>query len=468
MEKDPPKSQCMFSLKRLFDLNSNSPSKKRKTPISLSKSRNNHSNSSSQQSQPEIKPEIAYNEDTASPAIIKKDECKFKVECVKLEESRYFKSVKLEPKDEQLPCDDVKLQQQHQYETQQCESVIPQNQPTLEEYACPICSQDLSHVRSSYLRQKHVEDCMLVDSNPQEQEQDLEFDDCVFCGKNLTHFNSARRQVHINGCLDEADHLEKQHEESMFAGQHVPFLSTLDLCPVCHEFAPFNNRTLKQKIVHIKQCAKQNQLSVSQLLKKFQWIGWGHLPVASATPVVSTIPDKPLPRLPPKVPEHQLVAHIHESHGIDGTDDDFSNKVIIHAIRVPEETDQRQQDKMDEELQTALAISKSLQQTKRRQGGATSRLNERDRDAASIWSSEDSKLNAMTRLDEILFPASELDAYRQAQREESNGLLGPSRFIPSYSQFYWNLPSVYQTIGDDPSVFTSLFIQDLHRQLDMA
>ncbi|KAI8643834.1 hypothetical protein BD408DRAFT_341623 [Parasitella parasitica] len=439
MEKVPPKTQRTFSLKRLFDLDPNNTSKRGKTAISLSKSRD-QSNSSSQQSQFEIKPEPAY-EETAPPTIAKKNECNFKSEIAKLEECKDFKSVKIEPECEQWPCN-VKLQDSHQTQTQ----YSPQNHPKLDEYACPICSQDLSHVRSSYVRQKHVEDY-------------LEFDDCVFCGKNLTHFNSERRQIHINICLDEADYLEKQNQESMFAGQHVPFLSTLDLCPVCHEFGPFNNRTLKQKIIHIKQCARRNQLSVPQLLKKFQWIGWGHAPVPSVA-TSSTIPDKTLSRLPLKIPEHQLVACIHDSHGEDDNENDFSDKVIVHVTRISE-TNQRQQDKLDEELQTALAVSKSLQQTKRNQGAI--KLNKRDWDAANIWSSEDSKLNSMTKLDEILFPVSELDAYRQAQREKSNGQLGPSRFIPSYPQFYWNLTSTYQSIGDNSAIFTSLFIQNLRK-----
>lgn len=459
MEKDLPKSHCAFSLKRLFETEPNKFNKKRKTPISLSKSRN-HSNSSSQQSQLDIKPEPLLDDSPLN--MIENDGCESKKEQVKTEEIIHFKKERLEAKEEQLLCnvkDEPDINElEMNMDTQ--ESITnthnsSYNEQKLEEYACPICNKDITNVKSSYFRQKHVEDCMLIESKPQEDEE-LEFNDCVFCGKNLIHFSSKRRQVHIDTCLDVADDLEKQHQESMFAGQHVPFLSTLDLCPVCHEFGPFENRTLKQKIVHIKQCAKRNQLSVPQLLKKFQWIGWGHIPMSA---VVSTIPEKlpspsPSPSLPPKTSEHQLVAYVHDN---DMLDDDFSRKVIIHASRVPE-TNQRQDDKLDEELQTALAISKSLKHTKRKQ--RITRSDERDWNAANIWSSEDSRLNAMTKLDEILFPKSELDIYRQAQREKSNGQLGPS-CIPSHTQFFWDLTNNSQSNWHEPLIFTSLFIQDL-------
>ncbi|EPB81810.1 hypothetical protein HMPREF1544_11466 [Mucor circinelloides 1006PhL] len=473
MENDPPKSHCSLSLKRLFDSDPNYPSKKRKTAISLSKSRN-RSNPSSQQSLLDVKLEPLSQEPPVN--ITKLEDCEVKDENIKFEEPCCLLEAKLECKSEQLLCDiksdiidkeatppqfDTNPQETAHNQHQSCNSASKEN--SLEEYACPICNEDLTFVKSSYLRQKHVEECISVESAPR-IEQELEFDDCVFCGKNLMHFNSTRRQVHINRCLDTADELEKQHQESMFAGQHVPFLSRLELCPVCHEFDPFNHRTLKQKIVHIKQCARRNQLCIPQLLKKFQWIGWGHAPVPVTTETAPTFVENTPTRtspLPPKIPELQLAAYIHDMHE---EDDDFSNQAIIHASRVPE-VNQRQQDKLDDELQTALAVSKSLQQSKRKQ--RITKLNERDWNAANIWSSEDSKLNAMARLDEILFSKSKVDDYRQAQREKSNGQLGPSCFIPIHAPFFWDLTNNNQSNWNDPLVFTSLFIQRLKKVKDV-
>lgn len=460
MENDPPSQpHCSLSLKRLFDSDPDYPSKKRKKPLSLSKSRN-RSNPSSQQLLLDIKPEPLSQEPPVNT--IKPEDCIIKDEKVKLEESCCLEKPKFECKSEQLLCDMKEekkdIPQELDMSTQNSVpqgSSTPSNEKNLEEYACPICNEDLTCVKSSYLRQKHVEECLSMDSAPK-LEQELEFDDCVFCGKNLTHFNSNRRQVHINRCLDTADELEKQHQESMFAGQHIPFLSTLDLCPVCHEFDPFQNRTLKQKIVHIKQCARRNQLSIPQLLKKLQWIGWGHTPVpATTTSPAESAPSSSSP-LPPNIPQHQLTAYIHDMHE---QDDDFSNQVIIHASRAPK-VNQRQEDKLDDELQIALAISKSMQQSKRKQRIA--RLNERDWNAANIWSWEDSKANAMARLDDILFSQSQVDEYRQAQREASNGQLGPSCLIPpAHTPSFWDLTNNRQSNWSDPLVFTSLFIKRL-------
>ncbi|KAL9544807.1 hypothetical protein MBANPS3_007439 [Mucor bainieri] len=450
MENDPPpQSQCSLSLKRLFDSDPNYPSKKRKTPLSLSRSRN-RSNPSSQQPLLDIKPEPLSQEPPVN--VIKPEDCTTKDEKFKSEEFGCPEKAKSECKSESLLCNVIKEEEiiPSELDTSTCNdypqgSSSTSNENSLEDYACPICNENLTSVKSSYLRQKHVEECIAIESTPK-VEQELEFDDCVFCGKNLMHFNSTRRQVHINRCLDTADELEKQHQESMFAGQHVPFLSTLDLCPVCHEFDPFENRTLKQKIVHIKQCARRNQLSIPQLLKKLQWIGWGHTPVPAAIATTTLVEKASAPSsssssssssspFPPEIPQHQLAAYIPDLHE---ENDDFSNQVIIHASRAPE-VNQRREDKLDDELQTALAISKSLQQAKRKQ--RITKLNERDWNAANIWSSEDSKTNAMTRLDDILFSQTQADDYRQAQREASNGQLGPSRIIPTHASFFWDLTS---------------------------
>ncbi|KAK4521325.1 uncharacterized protein ATC70_011940 [Mucor velutinosus] len=462
MENDPPpQSHCSLSLKRLFASDPNYPSKKRKTPLSLSRS-GNRSNPASQQLLLDIKPEPLSQELPVNT--IKPEDCIAKDEKVKSEKACCLEKPKLECGNEPLLCDIIKDEETIPPELgistqngnpQDSSSTSKEN--SLDDYACPICSENLTSVKSSYLRQQHVEECISIESTPQ-LEQELEFDDCVFCGKNLTHFNSTRRQVHINRCLDAADELEKQHQKSMFAGQHVPFLSTLELCPVCHEVDPFENRTLKQKIVHVKQCARQNQMSLPQLLKKLQWIGWGHMPVpattATATTPVENASSASSP-LPPKIPEHQLTAYIHDMHE---EDEDFSNQVIIHASRVPE-VNQRREDKLDDELQTALAISKSLQQSKRKL--RITKLNERDWNAANIWSSEESRMNAMTRLDDMLFSQTQVDDYRQAQREASSVQLGPSRIIPTHTPFFWDLTSNRQSNWNDALIFTSLFIQRL-------
>jgi hypothetical protein len=335
--------------------------------------------------------------------------------------------------------------------------------PLLQEYTCPICNHDLTRVKSSYMRQSHVESCISKQS-AFAKEEELEFDCCVFCGKNLSRFKSNQRQYHLNNCLDDVQQIEeaeaaaiRKEKDEMFAGQRVPFLSTLDLCPVCHEFDPFTNRNLKQKMNHIKQCAKQNRLSLNQLLKKFQWIGWGHLPVATITPSAPPLSND-IPKTV-NIPDHQLVAYVQDMY--DGDDDgDFTQNVIIHKTRTIQST--AKEDKTDEELQTALALSRSVlqQQAKRKQRLRPS--DERDWNAANIWCIEESRLKAIAKLDELLFSGPQDKS--EPRIEET--LLGPSRlYIPSVNdQFYCNLTSNKDSNWDNSSTFISLFIHDLHKE----
>jgi transposase-like protein len=331
----------------------------------------------------------------------------------------------------------------------------------LQEYTCPICDQDLTHVKSSYMRQNHVESCILNQPISSE-EQELEFDSCVFCGKDLSRFKPNQRQYHLNNCLDDAQQIEEaeaaavaREKEEMFAGQRVPFLSTLDICPVCHEFDPFTGRTLKQKMKHIKQCAKQNRLSLDQLLKKFRWIGWGHVPVAasSSDPLPNDVP------IPVNIPDHQLVAYVQDLYDDEDDDGDFTQNIIIHKKRTVQST--TKEDKDDEELQTALALSRSVQQCQVKRKQRLRLSDERDWNAANIWCMEESRLKAVTKLDELLFSG---QVQPQTQIEET--LLGPSRLhIPSANdQFYWNLTSNKDSNWDNPSTFVSLFIYDLRKE----
>lgn len=326
-------------------------------------------------------------------------------------------------------------------------------------YNCPVCDKDLTYTKSSYLRQKHVEECLSLNEKP--PEETLEYDSCVFCGKYLKHFNADRRQLHLNRCLDslgEAEKGEKTYKAGeTYAGQPVPFLKDLEICPVCHEFAPFVNRQVKQKIVHIKQCSKRSNVSLPELLKKFQWIGWGHLPIASEE--VPAPPCEPSPAI--NTPKHEIVAYVRDEEVDDfKTDSDFNQTIHIHKKRKVE-TSGRNDDKHDEELQTVLALSRSMKDveslTRRKERIRPS--DERDWNAANIISIEESRLKAIAKLDELLFPTANTHAI-QLERERSIGTLGPSR-IPSVSLFYWHLASNTDSNWNNPGVFVTPFIRDL-------
>ncbi|OBZ83460.1 hypothetical protein A0J61_08490 [Choanephora cucurbitarum] len=324
---------------------------------------------------------------------------------------------------EEISVEDIKWEtEQGQIKHEPSETIL------IDEYHCPICNQDLTAQKSSYLRQRHVDQCIDRTETPPPSEPLS----CPFCAKDLTRLTIERRQVHLNQCLDETD--SQQTEQATVAGQPDPFLTRLDLCPVCHEDGPFQGQRLKQKIKHMKQCAKQNRVSTHDLLQKLKWIGWAH---PLETPVA-----------PPKL-EHQTVIYLDKPD-----EDDFSDRVIVSkanlALLTKRTKDQkRQEDQLDEELQMALAVSKSIQPRRTRQ--AT------DLNVANVWSMEESRKHAIQKLDAVLFPSEQdrLDQYRQAEREMSLGSICPSQLACCQDRYFWKLASLSQSNG-----YTSNFLHN--------
>ncbi|KAI9488657.1 hypothetical protein BDB00DRAFT_791725 [Zychaea mexicana] len=177
---------------------------------------------------------------------------------------------------------------------------------------------------------------------------------------------------------------ERAESNASFAGQSIPVLDNLDICPCCHEFAPMRDKSLRHKITHMKQCIKRRGMSMQSLLQKLQWIQWDYMPERRNN-------NKPPPPPPPtarRMPQTVIQAtrsaadfRGSSSHGInnssymdnDDDDDDFVDSVIVHRKTIQEQQSKRarrndnsEQDAMDEELQLALTLSRTeAQQNKR-------------------------------------------------------------------------------------------------------
>ncbi|KAG1471871.1 hypothetical protein G6F56_001869 [Rhizopus delemar] len=342
---------------------------------------------------------------------------------------------------------------------------------TLVEYACPICNKDLSNVKSSYMRQKHVEVCMENTTKEKEDDDDSDsFEDCMFCAKVLSHLSLTARTIHLNTCLDNIK------EPVEFAGQKMPFLETLSVCPVCYETM---KTKLKQKITHIKQCRRQHGISIAQLVQKFRWIGWGHSfvsarspqsapaslassqissprakcsPIASSPIASSPIASSPMINSPVVSSRASNVTYTSIDNTYHATltyeDNDFSNQVVIsraNASLLP-----KPKEEMDEELQMTLALSRSMQPDAQKRR-TLKRTDERDLNSANVWSIEESKQKVFEKLDSILFP----------EQEERTPLastkLGKSKFM-SQETFFWNLAS-NKELNWDHFLFVCDFIQ---------
>ncbi|KAI9253882.1 hypothetical protein BDA99DRAFT_166028 [Phascolomyces articulosus] len=250
---------------------------------------------------------------------------------------------------------------------------------------CPLCQIDLSHLRSSYQRQQHVEECLLTsttnsttknDQRHQREQpsfsldndddfqttQECDFDYCIFCGKCVTHLTGLRKDVHFSKCLDE---LERDESNASFAGQSFPLLNNLDICPCCHEFSPLQNKSVRHKIKHMKQCMKRRNITIQQLLQKLQWIQWDYIPEQRR----NNDKNKPSNQL---LQQQSIAGASRETivqatiSGVDmndDDDDDFSTSVIIHKrTLLPDQQTKRtheQVDPWDEDLQLAVALSKT-------------------------------------------------------------------------------------------------------------
>ena len=343
---------------------------------------------------------------------------------------------------------------------------------------CPLCQTDLSHLRFSFERQQHVEQCLLTSTTGHRNDKngsssssfhhtvdddnnnmECDFDYCIFCGKCITHLKGIRKDVHFSKCLDE---LEREVSNASFAGQSTSIFTNLDICPCCHEFAPLKNKSVRQKITHMKQCMKRQHMTIQQLLQKLQWIQWDYIPEQRQRrpPNVQQSQSQSQQQNQPQRPRHIVQATISGadfSNG-DDDDDDFSNTVIIHKKAIMPSQQQRQDeenDPMDEDLQLALALSKTEAQqhnnNKRHKGNS---------DATSIVSIDESRRLAALELQLML--AKKPIANRHPDHIEAL----PSSRIKStygcYGESLWKLAAL-DNINCDKNTFSTLFMRNINR-----
>ncbi|KAL0078033.1 hypothetical protein J3Q64DRAFT_1616715, partial [Phycomyces blakesleeanus] len=237
-------------------------------------------------------------------------------------------------------------------------------------YSCPICDKDLSCTRSN--------------QSP--------FDYCIFCGKHISALNSARKDAHFNRCLDDIAREEKESNDAAnlaIAAKEAPYLSRLDLCPCCYETDLFRNYNIKRKIAHVKQCAKRRSMTLPQLLQQCRWLGWGHTPVPVA---------QPPPPSPPCTAKTSLKRTINFAVVEDGSED-FKETVLMYRKPHPLFKKSTKDDKKDESLQTALALSLSMKPSIVKKKG---RPTEYDHNSSNILTVEESRRLIADALDNML------------------------------------------------------------------
>ncbi|KAI8334807.1 hypothetical protein BC941DRAFT_432206, partial [Chlamydoabsidia padenii] len=248
---------------------------------------------------------------------------------------------------------------------------------------------------------------------------------CSFCGKSIGHLVGIYKERHFDQCLTQLETEQYQAEErerlTTFAGHSIPFLQDLDLCPCCHELFPSGG--LRGKVGHIKRCAKQRSLSMDQLLRKFQWMQWGHLPLPNPPQVItspapatvqysvratdtrsdsisSTSTSKQLDPITTTTPM------LSDNNNLDGDDeeDDFNNKVVVYKMASWRQT-RIKAPKPTEDETIAMALSLSLHEDSS-SGDPSNKSRRRKRkvdwNVSNIISIEESKASARLALKRML------------------------------------------------------------------
>ncbi|KAG0165650.1 hypothetical protein DFQ28_008476 [Apophysomyces sp. BC1034] len=276
-------------------------------------------------------------------------------------------------------------------------SASPRDKNTIqyEAYICPLCTEDLTYIKSTVLRQRHVEHCLdsaRPVSEPESQPLDDTYEYCIFCGKDISQYNGSRKESHFSRCMDEMavetqqiEEQERQQKLASFAGQQIPFLTQLEICPSCHDTFP--RAALRQKVVHIKQCSKRRNMTMQQLLNKFRWIQCGH----QLTPRSSNTANKLTTHTSASTQGFIRATAVDE-------DNDFSPRVILHRSTPTLQNSSARNDKNDDDLQLVLALSKSMHSSKEGK-----RKERQDANAANIVTIEESRRLALQELDRLLY-----------------------------------------------------------------
>ncbi|KAI9309483.1 hypothetical protein BJ944DRAFT_236078 [Cunninghamella echinulata] len=324
------------------------------------------------------------------------------------------------------------------------ESFTSSSTTSLGEYQCPICNTDLTHIKTSYSRQTHVDQCLSEmatvndgsDTNnndiaQENREEDLFLDYCHFCGKDISQLLGNRKENHYDQCLNTLEkeqemeaYIKKQEKLNTFAGQSLPFLQKLDICPSCHDI--MKPKDLRSKITHIKKCIKQHHVSIQQIIQKIHWMQWDHSPSKKKALLSSSLPSSPACTLDyitsstPNLSQPSTFSvnfiennvsnnnkkTIIDNHHDNGNDNDFSNNILMYKIAAWKKSKAEKSLLPSEDELVAMALSRSLLPTDSSSSLSSSSLKKKngksDLNVSNILSNLESKNMALKALEKMI------------------------------------------------------------------
>ncbi|KAF9909362.1 Membrane-bound transcription factor site-2 protease [Linnemannia zychae] len=234
--------------------------------------------------------------------------------------------------------------------------------------------------------------------------------ECVICGKRLTHLDSARVEYHVNNCIDEQQQ-QLDAEQSLdlktdfprapssqhdFAGTQVDYLARVKRCPICKLDWPLKGkgkastvapaRKARQKVEHMKRCAKLNKRTIQSVLYQVRllkeryerslMLGTSMESASQDAGRESGHEEESQPLEETNAEELQLQARPKSKTNMikqqvvslaDDADTAFASDAIIATVHAPApvlpkitKLQRMHQDQQDDGLQLALAISMSM------------------------------------------------------------------------------------------------------------
>ncbi|KAF9188832.1 Membrane-bound transcription factor site-2 protease [Haplosporangium sp. Z 767] len=245
--------------------------------------------------------------------------------------------------------------------------------------------------------------------------------ECVICGKSLAHLDQKRIEYHINICMDEQQEEQRtigsldlesaipsvSSSQGQFAGAQVDYLTRVMRCPICKLDWPLKSKSkagttatttqikkAKQKVEHMKRCAKAHKRTVQSLLYQLRLLKEKYERSVMLGTSMDSDPAEPSQEMMDEVADDQkderedtptdnmerLEARKPKARAdtitqrqvvslADNADADFTSDAIITTVQTrvaptrPKLTkiQRMEEDQQDDGLQLALAISMSIQ-----------------------------------------------------------------------------------------------------------
>ncbi|KAI8582205.1 hypothetical protein K450DRAFT_227893 [Umbelopsis ramanniana AG] len=305
-------------------------------------------------------------------------------------------------------------------------NIQQESNPAFEESKCPMCDKSLAGT-TRLQKLDHANKCLDVDATPIPDAEKLhlhtntvadhlDFQACIFCGKDMLTYNFQRREQHANRCLDEivAEQsvielskitAERYNIDNSYGNTAIPMKYNVDICPCCREDWTHRTLSLRSKMLHMKSCANGKGVSIQELGRRLQWTNWGLS--SRQTRQNPLVEDKPAELPPPnsikdasKTKEDPFVLCTSD-------DEDFQSLSVAPtkpiSTTLKKNTKRKKTESMDEDLRIAIALSKSLMKAEKKlKSKKGRRITEEDRNSSSVLSIEESKSMVMKNLETLL------------------------------------------------------------------